>query len=35
VWVYLFRLLWRWQVLNFLVFIGVLLPGSTLYFNYA
>jgi hypothetical protein len=32
--VYLFRLLWRWQVLNFLVFFGVLLPGSTLYFHH-
>lgn len=32
--VYLFRLLWRWQVLNFLVFVGVLLPGSTLYFHH-
>ena len=27
-WVYLFRLLWRWQVFNALVFIGILHPLS-------
>lgn len=30
---YLFRLLWRWQVLNLLVFALVLLPLSTLMFG--
>lgn len=29
-WLYLFRLLWRWQLLNLLVFIGVLLPLNNL-----
>ena len=29
-WVYLFRLLWRWQLFNWLVFIGILCPFSRL-----
>lgn len=30
-WLYLFRLLLRWQALNFLVFIGILLPLSRVF----
>ena len=34
VWVYLFRLLWRWQVFNGIVFVLVLYPLSLLFYPY-
>lgn len=29
-WIYLFRLLWRWQLFNGLIFVGILRPFSRL-----
>ncbi len=33
-WLYLFRLLWRWQVFNGIVFVMVLYPLSLLFYPY-